>query len=538
MPVTEGEAPGDAWDQGGRGKVSAAPSGSRGSRRPWRQGESPGPIGGRTRGRRGPGVRPGAAEIRRRFSLESFRKQEGSRRTSPSTATGFLGELRPTLALAGPVILAELGWMAMGVVDTIIVGRLGPEAIGAVSVGGVFFFTVAVFGMGMLLGLDTLISQAFGAGRIDDCRGALGQGIYLGLALTAPLMAVVFAGAPVLGLAGVDPTVVRLAVPYIGATAWSLGPLLIYAACRRYLQAVGRVAPIVFALVSANLINVLANWVLVFGHWGAPALGVRGSGWATAVARGYMALVLVVTILWDDRRLDPKRRLAALRPDLGLLRRLLGLGFPAAVHVTLEVGVFAFATTLAGMLDPISLAAHQVVLSVASVTFMIPLGLSSSAAVRVGRAIGRGEPAAASRAGWMAIALGAGFMIVSGLTFLLIPRPILGAFTDEAGVIATGLGLLRIAAGFQLFDGLQGVTAGALRGRGDTHTPMVVNLLAHWALGLPVGYLLAFRAGLGVHGLWIGLSIGLGAAGLGLVLVWWSKSRAEGNLPVPVPEGG
>ncbi|SIO56931.1 multidrug resistance protein, MATE family [Singulisphaera sp. GP187] len=443
-------------------------------------------------------------------------------------ATGrreMLRELAPTLQLAGPVILAELGWMAMGIVDTMIVGRLGAEAIGAVSIGGTFFLTVAVFGMGMLLGLDTLIAQAFGAGRLADCRRTLTQGVYLGLALTLPLTGLVFMAGPWLNALGVNPAIIKLATPYIRAIAWSMGPLLVYAAFRRYLQAVGRLTPIVFALISANLINALANWVLVYGHLGAPAWGVEGSGWATTVSRIYMALVVVIAAVIPRRSSGLTLRLTDWRPDLARIRQLLALGFPAAAHLTLEVGVFATATTLVGRLDSASLAAHQIVLNVASVTFMIPLGLASAAAVLVGRALGRRDPVAAVRAGWTAIVLGAGFMTCSGLTFLLIPRSILGAFTTDPTVVATGLTLLGVAACFQLFDGLQGVTTGVLRGVGDTRTPMLVNLLAHWALGLPCGYALAFPGGLGALGLWIGLSIGLVAAGLTLLRVWFRQAR-------------
>jgi MATE family multidrug resistance protein len=345
--------------------------------------------------------------------------------------------------------------------------------------------------------------------------------VYIALALTPPLTALVIAAGAGLGALGLDPTVARLAAPYVRATAWSLGPLLIYAAFRRYLQAIGRLSPIVFALISANVLNALANWVLVFGHLGAPAWGVEGSGWATTVSRAYMALVLVAATFYPGRSWPVR----AWRPDPARLKELLVLGLPAAVQVTLEVGVFATATALAGRLEPASLAAHQIVLNVASVTFMIPLGLSSAAAVRVGRALGARDPGGAARAGWTAIALGAGFMAMAGLTFLLVPGPILGSFTTDPAVVRTGLALLGVAAFFQVFDGLQGVATGALRGAGDTRTPMLVNLLAHWALGLPCAYALAFPGRLGVLGLWLGLSLGLVVAGLVLIRAWSLEAR-------------
>lgn len=451
-----------------------------------------------------------------------------SKETRPG-AGGFWTELGPTLRLAGPVVAAELGWMGMGVVDTMIVGRLGAEAVGAVGVGSMAFFTVAVFGMGLLLGLDTLVAQAYGAGDINDCHHSLFQGVYLALALT-PLLTLAAMGAiPCLTLIGVNPEVLRLATPYLRATSTSVFPLLLYAAFRRYLQAMGRVQPVMFALLSANLVNVFGNWVLVFGNLGAPRMGVEGSGWATSGSRVYMAAVLVVYTIWHDRRFATGMLAASWRPDFARLRRLMALGLPAALHATLEVGVFAAATALAAKLDPVALAAHQIVLNVSSVTFMIPLGLASAGAVRVGQALGRRDPGGAARAGWTTLGLGVAFMGASGLVFCLAPRTILGAFTSDARVIGAGVVLMFIAAGFQLFDGVQGVSTGNLRGAGDTHTPMLTNLLAHWGLGLPSGYFLCFGAGMGVVGLWLGLSVGLVAAALVLLYIWIRKTRELGS---------
>jgi multidrug resistance protein, MATE family len=326
-------------------------------------------------------------------------------------------------------------------------------------------------------------------------------------------------------------------MPYTRATAWSTFPLLIFTAFRRYLQGMGRVRPLMFALVSANVVNVVGNWVLVYGHLGMPAMGVEGSGWATTVSRLYMALVLVAYTIRHDRRYATGLRLAPWRPDLARLRRLLGLGLPAALHVSLEVGVFAAATALAGRLDAASLAAHQLVLNMASVTFMIPFGLASAGAVRVGQALGRRDRDAAARAGWTTLALAAAFMAAAGLTFALAPHALLRAFTDDPRVLAAGVGLMYVAAAFQLFDGVQGVTTGNLRGLGDTHTPMACNLTAHWGLGLPVGYALAFPGGLGVLGLWIGLSLGLVVAGCVLLRVWVVRTRALGRFGSPLRAG-
>lgn len=428
------------------------------------------------------------------------------------------------LRLAGPVVLAEIGWMSMGLVDTMLVGRVSAEAIGAVSIGSHIFYTVAITGMGMLLGLDYLVSRAMGAGQADDARRALAQGIYLSVGLAVLLIAVLLALLPRLESLGVRPEVAREAVPYLRALTWSTLPLLLYAALRRYLQAVGAVRPVMMALLSANLINAAAAWALIFGHFGLPALGAEGAGWATCFSRLYMFLYLLVYLLRYERCAGAGRRVSY-RPDLARLAELARLGLPAALQILLEMGVFAAAALLAARLSPDALAGHQIALSLASFTFMMPLGVSSAAAVRVGHALGRADAAAATRAGWTAVAIGALFMSAAGLTFVAVPHALVRAFTTDAAVISVGVSLLGIAAVFQLFDGLQVVSTGALRGTGDTRTPMVSNLVAHWFIGLPLGYALCFHFGWGVRGLWVGLCSGLIAVALTLIAMWsWRTS--------------
>ena len=429
------------------------------------------------------------------------------------------------LALAGPVVLAEVGWVMMGIVDTIIVGPLGPAAIGSVGIGSILFLALAIFGMGLLLGLDTLVSHAYGAGRLDECHRWLLHGILLSLIGAPVLTAVALVGILLLPSWGFPPEVLSLTVPYLHVITWSLLPLLLYASFRRYLQALGIVAPITFALVTANLINAVAAWALVYGHLGLPAMGTTGSAVATLISRIYLAAVLLAAVVWYDRQHHISLFTITWRPKKRSLVRLLRLGLPAATQVMLELGVFAAASALAGRLDPVSLASHQIALNLASLTFMVPLGVASAGAVRVGHAIGRRDAQAASRSGWVALILGAGFMSTAALIFIAVPRPLIGMFTSNEAVLAMGRRLLLVAAMFQLFDGLQGVSTGVLRGLGDTRTPMLSNLAGHWLLGLPVGYALCFWWGWGVVGLWIGLSLGLVAIGVFLVLTWRHRIR-------------
>ncbi len=424
------------------------------------------------------------------------------------------------LLLAIPVVLAELGWVTMGLVDTLMVGGLGAEAIGAVGIGTSVFMGVCIFAMGLLLGLDTLVSQSFGAGRLDDCHAWLVHGVFLSVLLTIPITLLLRALASALGAWGLNPAVLQLLRPYLSVLTWSVLPLLLYASFRRYLQGMGVVRPVMFALIAANAVNLVVNWLLIYGRFGAPALGVTGSAWATVIARIGMAAVLLVVIVRRERGRRPGLFATPLRIEFPRLRRLVGLGFPAASQITLEVGVFAAATALAGRLAPVSLAAHQIAVNIAAFTFMVPLGVASAGAVRVGLAVGRGDAAGAARSGWTALLFGAVFMACAATTFLLVPRQLIGAFTPDRAVIDIGVSLLFVGAIFQLFDGVQGVATGVLRGLGDTRAPMLWNLAAHWAIGLPLGYALCFGAGYGVVGLWWGLSTGLIICGVALLTVW------------------
>ena len=434
-------------------------------------------------------------------------------------------ELRPLVRLAGPVVLAEIGWMSMGLVDTIMVGRLGPAAIAATGMGSGVFTAIMIFGAGLMLGVDALVSRAAGAGRVDDCLRWLHQGVILALLVSPAIMLVTWLAFITIDAWGLNPQIAVLAKPYLEVIALSAFPLMLYAAFRRYLQGIHVVRPVMYALVSANLVNAAANAILIYGRFGAPALGVTGSAWSTCIARVYMAAFLYIAIRREHRRRGAAHPHLPFVFDIERLRRLAALGAPAASQITLEVGVFALATALAARLDAVSSASHQIALNIVSVVFMVPLGLASAGAVRVGHAVGARDVRRARRAGWTALILGGAVMIVLGLMLFLFPVPMLSVFTTDARVLEIGSRLLAIAAAFQLFDGTQAVTTGVLRGIGDTRTPMMVNVIGHWVLGLPVGYALCFRFAWGVTGLWIGLSIGLIFCAVALTATWIARTR-------------
>ncbi len=430
-------------------------------------------------------------------------------------------DIRRVSRLALPVAIAELGWMAMTTVDTIMVGPLGPAAIGALGVSNSAFYSIAIFGMGLLLGLDTLVSQAHGSGDKADTHHSLAQGVYLACAISIPLTIIFLYLPAVFRAFGINPQVSNLAELFVKTLTWSTLPLLLYGAFRRYLQGIGHVRPVMFVLVSANLVNWGANWLLIQGRWGFPALGVTGSALSTCLARTYMAGALLFCIWYFERDL----RSIVRPPDAERLLKLLKLGFPAATQIMLEIGAFGAAAMLAGRLLPEALAAHQIALNCASVSYMVPLGIASASAVSVGQAIGKGDAVLARRNGYTGIGIACAFMACSAIAFLLIPRPILSVYSNDSAVITLGVKLLAIAALFQLFDGIQTVATGALRGLGDTNMPMMVNFVGYWIFGLPVGYVLCFRMGFGIAGLWWGLTLALVGISLVLLATWQRKTR-------------
>jgi len=435
-------------------------------------------------------------------------------------------ELIAMITLAVPVVLSELGWMAQGVVDNIMVGKVGPAAIGAVALGNAVYYTPSLFGIGLLLGLDTLVSQAYGRKDHDDCHRWLAQGVYLACIVTPPLMVLIAALSYGFTRFGVIPEVAVLSGGYLRILNWGTLPLLLYGGTRRYLQGVGQVRVITATYVLANLLNWFGNWVLIYGKFGMPALGVNGSAISTCISRIAMAAALLgFAWRYERKRGHPLFRHWA-GPQLDRLRKLIRIGAPAAGQIVLEVGAWNLSTFAAGYLTPVALATHAIALNYASVSYMVPLGVSAAAAVSVGHAIGAGDPARARRAGWLALALGTGFMLMAAVAFWVAPKPLISLYTRDPRVLAVGPSLLWIAAAFQIFDGIQTVCTGALRGLGETRVPMFANLVGYWVLGLPLGFILCFVLKWGIYGMWIGLTLALIIISMTLLLRWRKDSAA------------
>ena len=449
-------------------------------------------------------------------------------------------EMRPMLRMALPLVLAEVGWMSMGLVDTVMVGHL-PNAAEALSASALaqVLYNALVFGVGgVLLSLDTTVSQAHGAGELEEANRWMWQGLLLTVGLTAVLMAL-FGGAPFfLRRLHTDAVVIRGSVRTLGALSWGTLPLLVYFALRRYLQAFNHVRVIAATLVSANLVNVLFDWLLIFGHrfsfgglnFGWEGLGVVGSGLATSMARVYQALFLVGALYLLNRRYKYGLGKGWMRgPEWARLKRLLVLGAPAGGTILVEIAVFAVSAAAIASLGPVALSGHEIALNCISFTFMVPLGISAAASVRVGQAVGRGDAIGAKAAGWAAIALGGIAMLCSAAVFVGMPRLVAGSFTRDAAVIAATVPLLVVASVFQLCDGMQVTAIGALRGAGDTASGLITHFCCYWLMGLPLGLWLCFRRGMGARGVWLGLCCALVVAGVVLLLRWRRMGFVEGG---------
>ena len=435
-------------------------------------------------------------------------------------------EARSVLRLAIPIALTQIGMVLYGTVDMMFVGRLGPAAIAAVGLGSMTYFTGFVVGMGVIMGIDSHSAKAFGAGRPDECGQLLVHTLALALAVAAPIYFMYGLAGPVFRAIGVDPVVVEGALGYLKILRWAVFPGLCFVACRQFLQSMSVTSPLLAAIVVGNLANAFFDAALVFGRFGAPALGVRGSAFATLAANGLMLLIAA----WAS-----VSRLAAIAFRFrGWHRRLFAdvfaAGLPGGLQMLVEVAIFSLVTALVGRFGAETLAAHQLTLNLASMTFMVPMGLSHAAAARVGQALGRGDPRGAAASGRAATLMAVAFMAVMGVSFACAPGFFLGLYGAGATVILIARPLLYCSAAFQIFDGAQAVLTGALRGAGETRRPLLINLLGHWLIGLPIGAYLGFWGGWKATGLWLGLVSGLVVVAVLLWLEWERKTVALHDL--------
>jgi MATE family, multidrug efflux pump len=436
-------------------------------------------------------------------------------------------ETRRLLALATPVIITQVSMMLMGVVDVVMVGHVGVDALDGASLGRLWVFGTLLFGLGIVMGIDPIVAQAHGSRDSHRISLALQQGLVIaGLASIPVAVMWVFTEEGLL-LLQQNPVHAHLAEQFALVQIPSIPVFYVYSVLRQYLQGRGIVRPAMWMAIMANGVNVLLNWMFIYGHWGAPALGVMGSGIATACTRGFMLATLIAFIvLW---KLHEGAWHGWTREALRFegLREVLHYGMPVGIHMGLEVWAFDLATLLAGKLGAVSLAAHTLALNLASLAFMVPLGVSLASVTRVGNLIGEGKPRQAQTSAWTAMVLGAGFMSITAILMVafrfIIPR----MYTQDAAVIAAGAAILPIAAAFQIFDGTQVVGMGILRAMGRTRPAAVFNFIGYYVLALPLAWWLGFSLHLGLAGVWWGLALGIAAVAIALVLWIWQRGPAR-----------
>jgi MATE family multidrug resistance protein len=443
-------------------------------------------------------------------------------------------EVRRTLVLAAPLIIGQLTNFGMNFVDTVMAGRIGKVDLGAIAVGSSIWAAGFLFTLGVLLAVSATVSQLDGAGRPRQAGEFTRQALWLALFLGAGLVILALSAGWVMDALEVEPVVAELAMGYLRAIAWGAPALVLMLALRFFSEGMGHTRPTMYVGVLGIACNIPLNWTLMFGNLGFPAMGAVGAGWATAIVLWLQLLLMTVWVAMRPqyRPFDVFGRFSA--PNTREIWALLKVGLPIGFMVLMEGGLFAASALLVGILGALPVAAHQVAMNYTGLVFMVPLGLSGAITVRVGNAIGRGDPVGARRAGLVGMGIALCFAVCSALVIVVFPEAIVRLYTTDAEVIALAASLLIYAAVFQVSDGLQVAAAGALRGMKDTRVPMLYSVLAYWMIGMSVGWWLTFRAEWGPAGMWIGILTGLSVAAVMLTARYWRLSRQR-ILAAPLP---
>ncbi len=425
-------------------------------------------------------------------------------------------DIRSLFSLAAPLATVQVGVMFMGVVDTAMMGHYSADALAATGAANIWFFMVTTIGMGCIAALAPVIAQAYGARDELGVTRGVQRGFVIAALVTVVATLAYLTIEPMLRFTGQSEAVVPLSGIYMRWTLPGIFPYFGFMVLREMLQAQGILRPLLVAIIGANLLNALTGWILIFGHFGFPELGVSGAGLTTTISRWVMFLGLAFLV---RAHLIPRiRPWLAESWDWLPLRRMLAIGLPVGFQILFEYGVFGGVGLLAGRIGAQALAGHQIALNMAAMAFMVPLGIGSAAAVMVGRAIGAGRPDDARRWAAAALIIGVSFMSLTALIFTLLPGPLARLYTTDAAVVAIAATLLPLAGLFQVFDGTQAVALGALRGAGDTRIPVLINLFGYYLIGLPISLWLGFRQGWGPPGLWWGLVVGLMVVAVILVI--------------------
>lgn len=436
----------------------------------------------------------------------------------------FFHDIKSVLIFGFPIILTMLGNMTLGLVDTFVVGQVSALELSGVAAGQGLFMACVFVGQGVLSGIEPFLAGAFGAKDLRKLRRVMAQGFWLSIFISALATPLFYGLSPYYGLLGGKPEVVRHAIPYLKVISLSFPPVILFSYLQRCLQAQGNSLVIAIVMIVANIVNYYADLAFVQGQFGFSPMGAEGVAWASLLCRGFAFVFLLGSFFLHTR--DTSSSYADfLCFDFKLLKKAVWLGIPAAAHMALEVFAFALSTILAARLSAVSLAAHHIVLTVSSYTFMFPLGISMASTVRVGQFIGQGEARRAYLNGWITIFLGVIIALFSATMFILYPNELAGMLSSDREVIQMAAGIFGLCALFQVFDGVQVIGSGALRGAGNTTLSLFANICGHWVVGIPLGIYLCFEVGMGVKGLWMGLATGLMIAATVIMFAW--RGRGE-----------
>ena len=430
-----------------------------------------------------------------------------------------------TLQLAYPVIIGQLGIIMMGVVDSLMVGKIGAASLAAASLGNGMTFIIMIIGIGVSLAITPLVAIAVGAGKNEDCGIYFRQSFLVNSILSLIIAVIIFFAADLLKYFNQPIEVQNQAISYMKIVGTSAIPLMFFQTYKQFIEGLSVMRPAMIITLLANLINAFANWVLIFGNVGFPALGLDGAGWATFTSRVFMAGMLMIYVMNNRffNQYDVSFHFKSI--NWRVIKKILSLGLPSGFQYFFEVGAFSFAVVMVGWLGTKPQAAHQIAISLASISFMAVLGISVAGSIRVGNAVGMKDIQETRRAGFTASLLGASIMVISGVVFILFRNFLPALYVDDKEVISLASSLLIIAALFQISDGIQAVGIGILRGLTDVKIPTAITFIAYWIVGLPVGYLLGFIFKMGVQGVWIGLLFGLTTSAVLLTLRFNLRSK-------------
>jgi MATE family multidrug resistance protein len=434
----------------------------------------------------------------------------------------ILSEVWACLLLAVPLAAAQLSQAATAFIDTVMMGLLGSQTLAAGGLGAVIFTTLLLICTGVVSAVGPLAAEAYGAENTKAIGQIARQGLWLSLVLSLPCMLLVWNGTSLLLALGQEPENAVLAGTYLRAVVWGFFPAIAFAALKNFVSALSRPRSVMVIMLCGLVFNGTANYVLMFGKLGFPALGLAGIGWASSISL-WGILAALVGFIVSQRVFTSYRVFCNFRFNGAVFWELVQTGWPIGVLFGVETGLFAITAFLMGHLGTTALAAHQIVLQTAALTFMVPAGISYATTVRVGQLIGQGDPQGARLAAYVSLGIGGTFMGVMAIAFWLLPETITSVYIDirdpaNFAVLRIAKALLGVAAMFQLVDGIQIIAAGALRGLKDTRTPMLIGIFSYWFVGLISGYTLGFRLNLGGVGLWWGLALGLLSASV--VFTW------------------